>query len=183
MTRIMGLSGSLRRLSFNTGLLHAAAELAPEGVTLEPHTIHGVPLYDADLEADGTREPVLALRRALEASDGLLLVTPEYNNSIPGVFKNAVDWMASGPGADLFRGKPVAIVGASPGGFGTMLSQNAWLPVLRALGTRPWCEGRMLVSKAGGLFDDTGRLTDAATRERLAGFVAGFAREIDEGAG
>ena len=67
MTRIMGLSGSLRRLSFNTGLLHAAAELAPEGVTLEPHTIHGVPLYDADLEADGTPEPVLALRRAFRA--------------------------------------------------------------------------------------------------------------------
>lgn len=182
MTRILGLSGSLRRGSFNTGLLQAAAALAPEGVTIDARTLHGVPLYDADLEAEGTPEAVSALREALAASDGLLMVTPEYNNSLPGVFKNAIDWIGSGPSAALFEGKPVAVIGASPGGFGTILSQNAWLPVLRTLGARPWFEGRLMVSKASGLFDGEGTLTDEKTRERLAGFVAGFAGAIRSGA-
>ncbi|WP_335946935.1 MULTISPECIES: NADPH-dependent FMN reductase [Salipiger] len=181
MTRILGLSGSLRRKSFNTGLLRAAAAHAPDGVDIDARTIHGVPLYDADLEAEGTPQPVLDLRAALAEADGLLMVTPEYNNSVPGVFKNAIDWMSSGDGAALFKGKPVALIGASPGGFGTILSQNAWLPVLRTLGTRPWFEGRLLVSKAAGLFDDEGRLADAATRDRLVTFVHGFAEQIAKG--
>ena len=181
MTRILGLSGSLRRKSFNTGLLRAAAAHAPDGVDIDARTIHGVPLYDADLEAEGTPQPVLDLRAALAEADGLLMVTPEYNNSVPGVFKNAIDWMSSGDGAALFKGKPVALIGASPGGFGTILSQNAWLPVLRTLGTRPWFEGRLLVSKAAGLFDDEGRLSDAATRDRLVTFVRGFAEQIAKG--
>ena len=181
MTRILGLSGSLRRKSFNTGLLHAAAAHAPDGVEIDPRTIHGVPLYDADLEAKGTPQPVRDLRAALAEADGLLMVTPEYNNSVPGVFKNAIDWISSGAGAALFKGKPVALIGASPGGFGTILSQNAWLPVLRTLGTRPWFEGRMLVSKAAGLFDDEGHLADDATRDRLVRFVEGFAEHIAAG--
>ncbi|MBY6006242.1 NAD(P)H-dependent oxidoreductase [Salipiger bermudensis] len=181
MTRILGLSGSLRRNSFNTGLLRAATEGAPDGVEIDARTIRGVPLYDADLEAEGTPQPVLDLRAALDRADGLLMVTPEYNNSVPGVFKNAIDWMSSGDGAALFRDKPVALIGASPGGFGTILSQNAWLPVLRTLGTRPWFDGRMMVSKASGLFDDEGRLTDDRTAERLAAFVGGFAAWISAG--
>ncbi|EPX84947.1 NADPH-dependent FMN reductase [Salipiger mucosus] len=178
MTTILGISGSLRRGSFNAGLLRAAVEHAPEGTTIDPRGIQGVPLYDADLEAEGTPEAVLALREALQAADGLLLVTPEYNNGIPGVFKNAIDWMASGEGAKLFQGKPVALLGASPTGFGTILAQNHWLPVLRTLGTRPWFEGRMMVSRAKKLFDDEGNLTDADTRVRLEEFVQGFARAI-----
>lgn len=176
MTTILALSGSLRKASFNTGLLRAAEALAPEGVTLDARTLHGVPLYDGDLEAaEGVPPAVAALKEALAAADGLLLITPEYNNSLPGVFKNAIDWMSRPPGgADLFRGKPVAVIGASPGGFGTMLAQNGWLPVLRTLGTRPWFEGRLMVSRAGGLFDREGKLTDDETRSRLAGFLAGF---------
>lgn len=179
MTTILGISGSLRKLSFNTGLLRAAQEVAPEGVTLRIGSIAGVPLYDADDEAaHGAPPAVIALREALEQADGLLLVSPEYNNGIPGVFKNAIDWMGSGKAAALFQGKPVAVIGASPGGFGTMLAQAHWLPVLRALGTRHWQEGRLLVSKAGGLYDDHGNLTDEATRRKLADFVAGFAASI-----
>ncbi|MFC4734555.1 NADPH-dependent FMN reductase [Salipiger abyssi] len=181
MTRLMGLSGSLRRGSFNTGLMRAAVEEAPEGVGIDAHTVHGVPLYDADLEAEGDPQAVTALRAALKACDGLILFTPEYNNSLPGVFKNAIDWMSSGPGADLFAGKPVTLLGASPMGFGTILSQNAWLPVLRALGTRPWNGQRLMVSKAPGKFDEAGNLTDGKTRERLAGFVAGFAEAVRAG--
>jgi chromate reductase, NAD(P)H dehydrogenase (quinone) len=106
------------------------------------------------------------------------LKTPEYNNGIPGVFKNAIDWMSRGPGLDHFRGKPVAVIGASPGGFGTILAQAQWLPVLRTLRTRPWIEGRLMVSGARALFDADGNLTDAATRDKLREFVAGFAASL-----
>ena len=186
MTTILGLSGSLRRASFNTGLLRAAAELAPEltpaGTTILQGAIREVPLYDADLEAaSGLPASVQQLQAQLRAADGLLMVTPEYNNGMPGVFKNAIDWMSRGEGLGLFRGKPVAVLGASPGGFGTLLAQNDWLPVLRTLGTKPWFQGRMLVSRAGGLFDDQGNLTDERTRAALADFLAGFVAAIKAG--
>lgn len=106
------------------------------------------------------------------------MVTPEYNNSIPGVAKNAIDWLTR-PAADIprvFRGKPVAIIGASPGGFGTILSQNAWLPVMRTLGAELWSGGRLMVSRAGTVFDADGNIVDGRTdqllRKLLEGFVA-----------
>ena len=146
MTKLVGISGSLRQGSLNSALLRTAAELMPDGAAMMVATIRGIPLYDGDVEAaEGIPEPVRLLKEAVLASDGLLLVTPEYNNSIPGVFKNAIDWL-SRPSADIkrvFGGKPVALMGASPGGFGTILSQNAWLPVLRTLGAELWCEGRL----------------------------------------
>lgn len=176
---ILGLSGSLRKGSFNAGLLRAAADVAPEGTTIQIGSIADVPLYNADDEAaDGLPPAVQTLQAQLQAADGLLLVTPEYNNGIPGVFKNAIDWMSRGPGLAMFVGKPVAVIGASPGGFGTTLAQNHWLPVLRTLKTRPWFEGRLLVSRAGGLFDRDGKLTDAATEKQLAEFIAGFAASL-----
>lgn len=183
MTRILGLSGSLRKASFNTGLLNAAESLMPAGTSLAAHTLHGVPLFDADDEAEtGVPGPVAALKDALASADGLLLVTPEYNNGIPGVFKNAIDWMSRPPGGtDLFKAKPVAVIGASPGGFGTMLSQAHWLPVLRTLGTRHWSEGRLMVSRAGNLFDESGQLTDEETQKRLAGFLQGFVTFVRQG--
>lgn len=116
------------------------------------------------------------IKADISAADGLLLVTPEYNNGIPGVFKNAIDWM-SRPASEIpevFGGRSVAVIGASPGGFGTILAQDAWLPVLRTLGTNPWWGGRLQVSKANGVFDDAGELIDAEVRERLRGFLAGF---------
>jgi len=177
MTKLVGLSGSLRRGSYNTALLRAAAGLMPDGSALAVHTIHGIPLYDGDAEAaSGIPEPVTVLKNAIAAADGLLLVTPEYNNSIPGVFKNAIDWL-SRPPADIkrvFDCKPVALIGASPGGFGTILSQNAWLPVLRTLGAAFWSEGRLLVSRASTVFDQNGALTDPKIKEQLAGFLRGF---------
>ncbi|EGJ19794.1 NADPH-dependent FMN reductase [Cereibacter sphaeroides WS8N] len=178
MTRIFGLAGSRRRASFNAGLLRAAAELAPAGVEVEVHSIAGVPIYDGDLEAEtGLPEAVLRLQEGLAAADALLLVTPEYNSGIPGAFKNTIDWMSRPPaGRTLFRGKPVAIIGASPGNFGTTLAQTHWLPVIRTLGMEPWFEGRLMVSRAGELFDGDGTLTDEATRARLTEFLAGFAR-------
>ena len=174
---IIGISGSLRRGSYNTSLLRAAAQLMPDNVRLRIETIAGIPLYNGDLEAaEGIPQPVASLKEAIAVADGLLLVTPEYNNSLPGVFKNAIDWL-SRPPADIpriFGSKPVALIGASPGGFGTILSQNAWLPVLRTLGADLWSEGRLLVSRAQGVFDQSGTLTDAAIKDRLRDFLHGF---------
>lgn len=176
---ILGLSGSLRRASFNSGLLRAAADLAPEGSRIQIGSIHEVPLYDGDLEAaSGLPAAVETLQDQLASADALLLVTPEYNNGVPGVFKNAIDWMSRGAGLDLFVGKPVAVIGASPGGFGTILSQNHWLPVLRTLKTDFWAEGRLMVSRAGSVFDDQGNLTDDKTRQALRGYLAGFAASL-----
>ena len=178
MARIVGISGSLRRASYNTALLTAAASLVPSGSTIEVASIRGIPLYDGDVEAtQGSPEAVRALKDLIAASDGLLLVTPEYNNSIPGVLKNAIDWL-SRPPADIgrvFRRRPVAVMGATPGGGGTALAQSAWLPVLRTLGMLPWFEGRLLVSNAAKVFDQDGRVTDEAIRSRLESFIKEFA--------
>lgn len=183
MTTIIGLCGSLRHGSFNRMLLRAAVEAAPSGTAITPESIRGIPLYDGDVEdSQGLPPAVHRLKARIAEADGVLLVTPEYNNSLPGVLKNAVDWL-SRPAADIprvFRGRPVAIMGATTGPGGTALSQAAWLPVVRVLGMRPWCEARVLIPDAGRVFDGTGRVVDAATSERIRAFVegfAGFARE------
>ncbi|MCX7567476.1 NAD(P)H-dependent oxidoreductase [Sulfitobacter sp. F26169L] len=178
MTRLLGISGSLRTGSLNTALLRAAQDLMPEESELHVGSIDGIPLYNADDEAaSGLPPAVEKLKTQIAEADGLLLITPEYNNSIPGVFKNAIDWTTR-PASDIGRvygGKPVAVIGASPGGFGTILAQDAWLSVLRTLGTRPWFEGRLMVSRAGSVFDDEGGMTDDTMRDRLKDFLAGFA--------
>jgi chromate reductase, NAD(P)H dehydrogenase (quinone) len=176
MTRLLGISGALRRGSHNAALLRAATRLMPGDSTLEVASIRGIPLYDGDVEAQGIPAAVVQLKDAMASADGVLLVTPEYNNSIPGVFKNAIDWL-SRPPADVkrvFSGRPFAVIGASPGMFGTTLSQAAWLPVLRTLGTHAWFGGRLAVARAASVFDESGTLKDAAVEEQLKQFLAGY---------
>lgn len=177
MTTLLGISGSLRRHSFNSALLRAAADVLPTNATLEIASIAEVPLYNGDVEEQhGIPAAVTHLKTRTMSADGLLIVTPEYNNSLPGVLKNVIDWM-SRPAEDVvkvFGQRPVAIIGASPGNFGTILSQDAWLPVVRTLRMRPWLDGRLMVSRAGSVFDANGTLIDEKLRERLREFMAGF---------
>lgn len=178
MKHIIGIAGSLRQGSFNAALLRAAIELAPDDLHIETGSIRGIPLYDGDLERDmGIPTAVSELKERIAAADGLLLVTPEYNNSMPGVFKNAIDWL-SRPATDIprvFGRRPVGLIGASPGAFGTLLSQNAWLATLRTLGTRPWFGASLYVTGANKAFDTEGALIDATVRERLRRYLVGFA--------
>jgi chromate reductase, NAD(P)H dehydrogenase (quinone) len=184
-TRILGISGSLRSRSYNTALLKAAVPVLDAGVELEIASLHGIPLYHGDLEAaEGLPQAVRDLKTRVMAGDGLLLATPEYNTAIPGVFKNAIDWL-SRPAADIpkvFGNRPVALIGASPGGFSTVQAQAQWLPVLRTLGTRPWFGARLLVSRAAHVFTDTGEMTDQGMRAQLRDFLPGFARFIQTNA-
>ncbi len=178
MTTILGIAGSLRKASFNAALLRAAAELAPEGCQLELGSIRDIPLYDGDVEESaGIPAAVSKLKDQIAAADGLILATPEYNHSVPGVFKNAIDWL-SRPPSDIprvFKGRPVAMIGATPGKAGTILAQTAWLPVLHTLGTLPWLGARILVSGASQVFDASGKLVDEKVRKQLQDFMAGFA--------
>ena len=130
--------------------------------------------------ADGIPPLVAALKDDIAAADGLLLVTPEYNNSIPGVFKNVIDWLTR-PADDIarvFGAKPVGLIGASPGGFGTILSQNAWLPVLRTLGTEPYFGGRLMLSRAHKAFGENDSFADPAMEAMLKGYLEGFAQFV-----
>ncbi len=159
-------------------LMRAAAALAPAGTTVETASIQGIPLYDGDSEAaSGLPPAVIALKDQIAKADGVLLVTPEYNNSLPGPFKNAIDW-TSRPAADIARiygGKPIGVIGATPGAGGTALAQAAWLPVLRTLGTLPFFGARVMVSGAAKVFDEPGALIDAAVRAQVEKYMAGFA--------
>lgn len=175
MTQIVALSGSLRRGSFNSALVDAAVALFPDHIM--KGTIEGIPLYNADVEsAEGIPAAVSRLKDQVASANGLLIFTPEYNNSIPGVIKNAVDWLSRPPAdiARVFQGKPVALAGATPGGWGTQLAQDAWLSVLRTLKTRPWNGGRLMVSRAHTIVDENGQISDEDFANRLKTFVSGF---------
>ncbi|HEX8987484.1 MAG TPA: NADPH-dependent FMN reductase [Rhodocyclaceae bacterium] len=180
MTTLIGISGSLRKGSFNSALLRAAAGMMPADCELRIESIADVPLYDGDVESAGIPAAVARLKDAVAAADGLVLATPEYNNSVPGVAKNVIDWMSRPPAdsARVFRGKPVALLGASPGSFGTVLSQSAWLPVFRILGCDCWAGPRFALARADNAIGATGDITDATTRELLRKFVAGFAAYV-----
>jgi chromate reductase len=160
MLKILGISGSLRRESHNTNLLRAAAQLLPPGVELEVYDgLREVPPYDADLDVEPQDPAVARLREAIADADGVLIATPEFNGSIPGVLKNALDW-ASRPFPDSsLRGKPVSVVGASTGLFGAVWAQAETRKVLGVIGADV-LEGELPVGQADSAFSDDGRLAD-----------------------
>lgn len=178
--KILGLSGSLRRKSHNTALLRVAARALPDGAELELYDgLRDLPAYDDDIEADGaTPEPVARLRQAIAAADGVLIATPEFNGSIPGPLKNALDW-ASRPWPDNpLRGKPVAVVGASTGLFGAVWAQAEVRKVLGVIGADV-IEGELPVGQAHHAFTDDGDLADAGLREALDALVGTLAARAE----
>jgi chromate reductase len=165
--RVLGFAGSLRRGSYNRALLRAAAELAPEDVRVEIFELDGIPLYNMDVEQQGLPEAVVAFKRAIREADAVLIATPEHNWSFPGVLKNALDWAARPSGDNPFRGKPVAVVGATTGQWGTLRAQLHLRQVLAYLETHPLSRPEVLVTQAREKFDADGRLVDEGTRTRL----------------
>jgi chromate reductase, NAD(P)H dehydrogenase (quinone) len=169
MTRVLAVSGSLRAASHNTALLRAAVEAAPEGVEVElfdPSGLADLPLYDQELELLGAPESVARLRNAWSASDAILFATPEYNGSIPGGLKNAIDWASRPVRESALTGKTVAIAGASTGQFGAMWAQADLRKVLGTAGARVVGD-ELPVTRAHEKFDADGRLLDAELFERL----------------
>ena len=177
MTSILALAGSLRHASTNRGLVRAAIEVAPAGIAVTTFELRPLPFYDGDLEDAGAPLSVVELKAAIAAADGVLLCTPEHNASVPALLKNAIDWASRPQG--VIRGKPVALTGSTPGGFGTMRGQIAWRQSLANLGVPLLPSPSLLVSNAGDKFDADGNLTDAKTRADLAALLAAFAAWID----
>ena len=174
----LAIAGSLRRGSFNRRLAQAAAKLTPAGLVLQVYDDLGsVPLFNEDLEAGGPPEGVARLQAAVRRADGLLIATPEYNQSIPGVTKNFVDWLSRGEPVPL-EGKPVAIMGATPGAWGTRLSQAALRQTLTACGAFIMPAPQVYVRSAAELFDPEGNLKDERTTGSLKRFLESFEQWI-----
>lgn len=171
--RIVGVSGSLRRASYNTALLRAAAELMPPGMILEIADIASLPLYNQDME-EPFPQPVVEFRSCLEQADAVLIATPEYNASISGALKNALDWASRPPKPPLY-GKPVAIMGASTGNFGTLRAQLHLRQILTHLGALPLGKPEVLIARADQAFDSDGRLVDETARAFLRDLLIALA--------
>ena len=174
--KVLGISGSLRRDSYNTMLLRSAAELFPKGVELEVwEGLKAVPPYDQDDDVAPAPAPAAALRAAIAGADAVLVATPEYNSSVPGQLKNALDWVSRPLATNAIRNKPVAVVGASAGAFGAVWAQAELRKVLAAMGARV-VDGEVAVGHAPSRFED-GRLADEALREQLAEVVTTLVAE------
>ena len=173
--RVAGIVGSLRAASYNGWLLRAAAELAPPGLTIVPVGLAEIPMFNQDVEALCEPAPVAALRAALREADALLIASPEYNYGVPGVLKNALDWISRPPGNAPLHKKPVAIMGAVPGGSGTMRMQPQLRLTLQAIGAYAMPKPEVAVASCRDKFDAEGRLTDQKTREHLGAFLVAFA--------
>ncbi len=163
---VLGFAGSLRQGSYNKMALRAAIELAPAGMTIGTFDIAPIEPYNEDVKQRGFPPPVQEFREKIRAADALLIVTPEYNHSIPGVLKNAIDW-ASRPPEQPFNDKPVAIMGASPGRLGTIRAQMHLRACFVFLNGLVMTQPEVLIANASQVFDDQGRLTDQPTREIL----------------
>jgi chromate reductase len=179
---ILGISGSLRKDSLNTAALHACTGLLPAGATMSVFDLSSIPLYNEDVRVQGLPEPVQQLREHIRKADALVIATPEYNYSFSGVLKNAIDW-ASRPPEQPFDGKPIALIGATPGGLGTSRAQYHLRQVFIYLNGRVLNRPEVFISGAPSKFDAGGNLTDAATAESLSKMLAALAAMSDAARG
>jgi chromate reductase len=165
--RVLAISGSLRQRSNNTGLLRALREEAPDGVEVELWAgLREIPPYDADDDVVPGPEPVEAFRRAVREADAVFIATPEYNSSVPGALKNALDWASRPLATNVFRNKPVAVIGSSAGAFGAVWAAAELRKVLAAMGARV-TEAELAVGHADEKFDADGRLAETDVRQEL----------------
>ncbi|HSJ64440.1 MAG TPA: NAD(P)H-dependent oxidoreductase [Gemmatimonadaceae bacterium] len=178
--RVVGIAGSLRSGSWNRRLLEAARELAPDGLRIEPFDIRGIPLYDADLDTDQRRpDAVRRLKSAIADADGVLIASPEYNHTVPGVMQNIIDW-SSRPGMrSPWAGTPVGIMGAANGLVGTARMQQVLKLTLLSTLARVMPHPGVVVGRAPDKFDADGHLADPATRDFLAAYLRQFTDWID----
>jgi len=177
--RLAGFAGSLRRGSFNRALLRAAIEMMPENVTVETIEIADIPLYNADLDTDDPPVAVRQFKARIAAADGLLIAAPEYNYSIPGALKNAIDWASRPPATTVLKHKPIGIMGAAGGRFGTVRSQLALRQVFLFTESYVMLKPELHVSNAARYFDEDGTLNDDATRAHVQAFVDALTAWVD----
>jgi chromate reductase len=173
--RVLGFAGSLRQASLNRALLRAAVALAPAGLVIETFDLSEVPLYNGDVEAGGDPPGVAAFKQAIRAADGVLMVTPEYNHGVPGVMKNAVDWASRPPREAPLGGKPVGIIGASPGATGSARGQSQLRQAFEFTNSFCMPQPEILVFHADQKFDADGKLTDEGTIKYLGRYLEAFA--------
>ena len=169
---VLGIAGSLRRGSYNRALLRSARSLAPDDMRLDLFDLHDVPFYDADVEKQGDSEPVSALKRRIREADALVIATPEYQHSLPGVLKNALDWASRPPKDPPLRRKPIAMMGATTGRYGTARAQAELRKVLAYNDAVVLNRPEVLVANAGETFDETGDLVDEKARELVRELLA-----------
>jgi chromate reductase len=174
--RVIGIAGSLRAASFNRALLSAARELAPPELIIEVRELKDLPFFNEDLESDGVPVAVGELRSAVRSADGLLLVTPEYNHGVPGVLKNAVDWLSQPLRQSALEGKPTALMGASTGLAGTARSQSQLRQAFVLTNSPVMQQPEVLVARAHEKFDALGRLIDPPTRQFVSLFLTRLAQ-------
>lgn len=177
MTKLLGISGSLRAGSLNTKLLRAMSELLPKGAALTVRSIADIPLYNGDLDVDGGPDSVRALKAEIDAADGLIIATPEYNYGVPGVLKNAIDWVSRPAYESVLGGKPVAIVGAAPGLVGTARAQAQLRNVLFGTLAEVFPHPEVLLGQAQQRMKDD-KLTDETSRKIVVDMLARFVERI-----
>jgi len=165
--KVLGIAGSLRHASYNKALLRAAIKLAPDSVEITTFDLADIPLYNQDIEDQGDPEPVKSFKQAIAKADALLICTPEYNYSIPGVMKNALDWASRPAASSVLDEKPVAVMGASTGPFGTARCQMALYNIFSSSNMHPLNFPQILIAEADKKFDDSGQLTDERTRKLI----------------
>jgi chromate reductase len=163
---ILGIAGSLRRQSYNRSALRAARQVVPDGVNLDIFELDGIPAFNQD-EEQNTPAKVVELKQRIRAADALLIATPEYNYSIPGVLKNAIDWATRPYGDNAWSGKPAAIMGASPGMLGTARAQYHLRQILVSLNVHPINQPEVMIGNAAQRFDAEGNLTDETTKKHI----------------
>lgn len=178
---VLGIPGSLRSASYNAALLRAAQEIAPEAMQIETFDLHEIPPYDADVEAEGDPEPVVALKQAIEEADALLIASPEYNRGTPGVLKNAIDWASRPPLASPLAGKPVAVMGATTGMSGTKYAQEQLRQALSFPRAYVVEGGELRVPEAFLKIED-GSVTDPKTRDGIAAVLEALAAAVTKAA-